>query len=209
MNISRRSFIKNISFASALLVGGGIETLSATEVFERRKKVKLRFVVASDGHYGQPKTEFDAFFKEITTQINAFHQQNPLDFTVINGDVIHNEKPLLATAKQKLDLLTMPYYVTRGNHDMVTPEHWQEVWKMPLNHDVVVKKNALLLGDTSNEAGKYLSPDLAWMQTKLEAHKNRKNVFIFLHIPQAKWTANGIDTPAFFELITKVLELWK
>jgi hypothetical protein len=65
MNISRRSFIKNVSFASALLVGGGIETLSATEVFERRKKVKLRFVVASDGHYGQPKTEFDAFFKEI------------------------------------------------------------------------------------------------------------------------------------------------
>ena len=203
MNITRRSFIKNISFASALLVGGGIETLSATEVFERRKKVKLRFVVASDGHYGQPKTEFDAFFKDITTQINAFHQQNPLDFTVINGDVIHNEKPLLATAKQKLDLLTMPYYVTRGNHDMVTPEHWQEVWKMPLNHDVVVKKNALLLGDTSNEAGKYLPPDLAWMQTKLEAHKSRKNVFIFLHIPQAKWTANGIDTPAFFELIKK------
>lgn len=201
--MNRRSFIKNISFASALLMGGGIESLTAADIFERRKKVKLRFAVASDAHYGQPKTEFDTFVQTITAQINAFHQQNKVNFTVINGDIIHNEKPFLAQSKQKLDALAMPYYVTRGNHDMVTSEHWQEVWKMPLNHDVVVKKNAVLLGDTSNEAGKYLPPDLNWMQTKLEAHKNRKNVFIFLHIPQAKWTANGIDTPAFFELIRK------
>ena len=186
MNISRRSFIKNISAASVILLGGGIQSLTATEVFEKRKKVKLRFVVASDGHYGQPKTEFDAFFKTITEQINAFHKQNPLDFTVINGDLIHDEQPFLAVTKQKLDLLTMPYYVTRGNHDKVTAEHWQETWKMPLNHDAVVKKNAILLGDTSNIEGKYLSPDLVWMQSKLEAHKNRKNTFIFIHIPQAK-----------------------
>jgi DNA repair exonuclease SbcCD nuclease subunit len=203
MNNSRRSFIKNISFASALLLGGGIESLSAADVYERRKKVKLRFVVASDAHYGQPKTEFDAFLKEITTQINAFHQQNRLDFTVINGDIIHDAQPMLAVAKQKFDALTMPYYVTRGNHDMVTAEHWQEVWKMPLNHDVVVKKHALILGDTSNEAGKYLSPDLVWLEKTLETHKKRKNVFMFLHIPQAKWTKNGIETPAFFELIKK------
>jgi 3',5'-cyclic AMP phosphodiesterase CpdA len=203
MNISRRSFIKTISCASVILLSGDIQTLSAEEVFERRKKVKLRFAVASDGHYGQPKTEFDAFFNTITNQINAFHQQNPLDFTVINGDIIHDKKELLITAKEKLDAFKMPYYVTRGNHDMVTAEHWNETFKMPLNHDVVVKKNAVLLGDTSNEAGKYLSPDLNWMQAKLDAHKNRKNVFIFIHIPQAKWTPNGIDTPAFFDLIKK------
>lgn len=201
--MNRRSFIKNISFASAILIGGGIVPLSAADIFERRKKVKLRFVVASDAHYGQPKTEFDALMKTVTNQINVFHQQNPVNFTVINGDIIHNEKPFLASSKQKLDELKMPYFVTRGNHDMVTPEHWQEVWKMPLNHDVVIKKNALLLGDTSNEQGKYLAPDLTWMAAKLEAHKNRKNTFIFLHIPQAKWTANGIDTPAFFDLIKK------
>lgn len=38
---------------------------------------------------------------------------------------------------------------------------------------------------------------------KLEAHKKRQHTFIFLHIPQAKWTANAIDTPAFFELLKK------
>lgn len=66
-----------------------------------------------------------------------------------------------------------------------------------------LKKNAVLLGDTSNEKGEYLPPDLKWMETKLEAHKNLEHTFIFLHIPQAKWTANAIDTPAFFELLKK------
>lgn len=74
MHISRRSFIKNMGVATAILLGGGIQPLSAAEVFERRKKVKLRFAVASDGHYGQPKTEFDAFFNKITEQINSFHK---------------------------------------------------------------------------------------------------------------------------------------
>lgn len=203
MNSSRRHFIKNISFATALLVGGGVKFLSASEVNELQAEVKLRFVVASDGHYGQAKTQFDEFFATITSQINQFHQQSPLDFCVINGDIIHDDKNLLLTAKQKIDQLTMPYYVTRGNHDKVTPEYWESIWKMPLNHDVVVKKNAILLGDTSNEKGEYLSPDLKWLETKLEEHKKLRHTFIFLHIPQAKWTANAIDTPAFFELLKK------
>ena len=203
MTITRRSFIKNMSIASAILLTGDLQSLTAAEVYEQRKKVKLRFAVASDAHYGQPKTEFEAMVDTVTTQINDFHKQQVLDFCVINGDIIHDKQPLLTVSKQKLDVLTMPYYVTRGNHDMVTAEHWKEVWKMPLNHDVVIKKNAVLLGDTSNEQGKYLSPDLDWLKTTLETHKKRKNVFLFLHIPQAKWTKNGIYTPAFFELIKK------
>ena len=183
------------------MLSGKISDLSGAEVYRLRKKVKLRFVVASDAHYGQPKTEFDAMIEKITAQVNAFHQNNPLDFTVINGDIIHNEKPLMPLAKQKIDRLTMPYYVTRGNHDMVSEDYWKEVWGMPVNHDVVVKKQAIILGDTSNEKGTYLAPDLVWLKQKLEEHKKKKQVFIFLHIPQAKWTANGIDTPAFFELL--------
>lgn len=203
MNSSRRHFIKNISFATALLVGGGVKFLTASEVHELKAAVKLRFAVASDGHYGQAKTQFDEFFSTITQQINGFHQQNRLDFCVINGDIIHDDKELLLKAKQKIDQLTMPYYVTRGNHDKVSPEHWESVWKTPLNHDVVIRKNAILLGDTSNEKGEYLSPDLKWLEEKLTAHRKLEHTFIFLHIPQAKWTANAIDTPAFFELLKK------
>ena len=137
----------------------------------------------------------------IIQKINGFHQENPLDFCVMNGDIIHNERQFMPQAKQKLDQFTMPFYVTRGNHDMVSADYWQEVWGSPLNHQVEVKKSLVLLGDTATEAGKYVSPDLEWLKGQLDAHKNTKNIFLFLHIPQAKWTKNGIETPAFFELI--------
>jgi len=200
---SRRKFIKNISLASAFLLTGKWTSLTATEVMSYRHKVKLRFVVASDAHYGQPDTPFEQMMDTITSQINLFHQQSPLDFCVMNGDLIHNDKSFMPLVKSKLDSLTMPLYVTRGNHDMVSDEFWNEIWGMPLNHDVVIKDNAILLGDTSNEKGLYVSPDLDWLSNKLEEHKNKKHCFIFLHIPQAKWTANGIDTPAVFEIIKK------
>jgi len=200
---SRRKFIKNISLASAFLLTGKWTTLTAAEVMSYRDKVKLRFVVASDAHYGQPGTPYEQMMDTITQQINLFHQQSPLDFCVMNGDLIHNEKSFMPLVKVKLDSLTMPLYVTRGNHDMVSDAYWNEIWGMPLNHDVVVKDNAILLGDTSNEKGLYVSPNLDWLSNKLEQHKNKTHCFIFLHIPQAKWTANGIDTPAVFEIIKK------
>jgi predicted phosphodiesterase len=202
-NSSRRSFLKNVSFATAFFAVGGYQKISANTVFENRSKVALRFVVASDAHYGQPNTPYDEMIEKITRQINSFHQESPLDFCVINGDIIHNEKHLLPLAKQKLDALDPVYYVTRGNHDMVTADYWQEVWGMPLNHMVEVKENAIILGDTSNEDGKYLSPDLNWLAKQLEANKQKDNVFLFLHIPQKAWTANAIDTPDFEALVNQ------
>ena len=200
-NSSRRSFLKNVSFATAFFAVGGFRKISASTIFENRKNVAIRFVVASDSHYGQAGTAYDEMIEKITTQINSFHAEAPLDFCVINGDIIHNEKKLLPLAKQKLDVLDPVYYVTRGNHDMVSADYWNEVWGMPLNHTVVVKNQAIVLGDTSNEEGKYLSPDLTWLAQVLESNKHRKHAFLFLHIPQKAWTANAVNTPAFEALV--------
>lgn len=89
---SRRKFIKNISFASAFLITGKVSSLSANDVIGLKSKVKLRFVVASDVHYGQPDTPFEKMTETVMNQINLFHQQSPVDFCVVNGDLIHNEK---------------------------------------------------------------------------------------------------------------------
>ena len=201
--ISRRHFVKNISFASAFFMGGGFQSLSSQDVDALKDQVKMRFAVASDAHYGQPNTPYEAMMDTIIDKINLFHGSNPLDFCVMNGDIVHDEKSFLAQAKQKIDGLKVPYFVTRGNHDKCSSDYWEQVWNMPLNHQKVVKNSLVLLGDTSNERGTYVSPDLAWLEAQLEANKKRKNIFLFLHIPQAKWTKNGIETPAFFELIKK------
>jgi hypothetical protein len=201
MSLSRRDFIKRISSASLVLLGGKIISLSPAHAAGLLKTSSLRFVVASDGHYGQPDTEFNLFYQTLVNHISEFHASNKLDFCVINGDIIHDGKDFLVPAKVHLDKLPVPYYVTKGNHDLVSDVYWNEVWGMPVNHDVQLKKNTLLLATTSNEKGEYLSPDLNWMKAKLDAHKNQDNIFIFIHIPQAKWTKNGIETPAFFELL--------
>ena len=201
--ISRRHFVKNISFASAFFMGGGFQSISAQDVDALKDQVKMRFAVASDAHYGQPDTPYEAMMDTIIDKINLFHGSNPIDFCVMNGDIVHDEKSFLAQAKQKIDGLKVPYFVTRGNHDKCSSDYWEQVWNMPLNHQKVVKNSLVLLGDTSNEQGTYVSPDLVWLEAQLEANKKRKNIFLFLHIPQAKWTKNGIETPAFFELIKK------
>lgn len=197
----RRDFIKHISSASLVMLGGNVINLSAAAAADLRKNSSLRFVVASDGHYGEKNTESDSFYETLVKHVSDFNASNKLDFCVINGDIIHDEKNLLASAKKHLDKLPTKYYVTKGNHDRVSDQHWNEVWGMPVNHEVRLKENTLLLATTSNEQGDYLSPDLAWMKSKLDANKKQKNIFIFIHIPQAKWTKNGIETPAFFEML--------
>ncbi|NCI46163.1 metallophosphoesterase family protein [Sediminibacterium soli] len=201
--VSRRNFIRNISLATAVLLNGKTVLLSAAELSRLQNRVHIRFVAASDMHYGQPDTSFGETTESMIRKINRFHASYPLDFTVLNGDLIHNEKSFMPLVKAQADKLSMPYYVTRGNHDMVTAEEWLQVWKYGLNHDVVIKDSALLLCDTSNEKGVYLSPDLVWLEEKLDRHAKQKQVFLFVHIPQAKWTANAIDTPAFFTLLKR------
>jgi DNA repair exonuclease SbcCD nuclease subunit len=185
--MDRKQFLKNTTTVFLLLAGGKIVKAGESWMNDSSKrKLKLRFAVASDGHYGQPNTEFDNFFTTAVDHINKAHQVNPFAFCVINGDLIHNEKQLLVRAKEKVDRLAMPYYVTKGNHDMVSDDYWNEVWKMPANHYTVVNNTALILATTSNEKGEYLAPDLNWMKTKLEEGKKLKNVFIFIHIPPNK-----------------------
>ena len=200
---SRRRFIQQISFASALLLTGRITDLSAEEVYDLKAKVKLRFVLASDFHYGQPNTAFNEMTDKVINQINLFNKSNRIDFCVLNGDIIHDEKNLLPLVKKRTDNLQVPYYVVRGNHDMVTDELWNEVWKMPLNHSFEAKGSAFILADTSNVQGTYVSPDLQWLKQKLEQYKNKENVFLILHIPPEEWAEHTIYAPKFFELIHK------
>ena len=203
MSLSRREFIKSISSASLVVLGGNVFRLSAAEAADARKNSSLRFAVASDGHYGQEGTEFDLFQERLIEHVTTFNKSNPLDFCVVNGDIVHDEKEMLVPAKKFLDRLPVRYYVTKGNHDKVSDGYWESLWGMPVNHQVTVKGAKILLATTSNEAGEYLSPDLEWMRARLEESRRVKNVFIFIHIPQAKWTKNAIDTPAFFDLLSR------
>ncbi len=198
----RRNFLKQGS-AAILLLGSG-EIVKLTDNYEAwNKKPVLRFAVASDGHYGQKNTDYEKFHAELTANINRLHRENPFHFCVVNGDVVHDDKTHYPAVKKALDNFNVKYYVSQGNHDMVTAEEWEQVWNMPVNIDFKIKKNSVLIGTTSNKEGTYLPPNINWFAEKLEEHRNQKNIFIFIHINPGKLTKHAVDSPAFFELLAK------
>ena len=195
----RRNFIRAVSGSLFMLANGNI--VRAASFNER--KVLLRFAVASDGHYGEAKTEYSAYYQSLVKSINDFHGKLPLNACVINGDIIHNEPAFMPEAAKELKQLQAPFYVTRGNHDRVTADVWQQTWNTPLNHAVEIQDQVFLLGDTSNEKGKYLPPDLDFFSEKFKHYKQAKNIFIFLHITPVQWTENAVDGIDFQKLIQK------
>jgi len=201
MSNNRREFLKKVSAATAFIAGQGLIPLSAEELINAAPKVVYRFAVASDGHFGQPDTSFDSFFRTATGAINDLHARLPLKVCVINGDIIHDNPDFLLKAKQSLDNLKMKYLVTRGNHDMVSTELWEETWGQPLNQVSDHGNLSMILCDTSNERGEYLCPDLDWLKRELDSRSGQKHIFLFLHIPQVKWTQFSIESPAFAELV--------
>lgn len=202
--MDRRNFIRIVSPISVLLVSGKIA--QASESWWKHMagpKIALRFAIASDGHYGQPGTEFEKFFTTMVQRVNDEHVSQPFAFTMVNGDIIHDDKRHFPAAKKALDALQMKYYVSQGNHDHASPSEWEQIWGMPLNYSFSFRKNAFLVGTTSNEKGEYLCPDLVWMEKALQDNRKKKNIFIFIHINPAKQTANAVDCPAFIDLLSK------
>ncbi len=193
--MERRLFFKqSFSLVSAAYFAPQV-VLGAGASIGKKEEIKLRFAVASDGHYGQQNTDFEVFFKNIVQWLNQEKKKNSLDFVVFNGDLIHDKPDFLPLAKGAFDKLKLPYYTTQGNHDMVSREIWQKTWGYPVNHDFVVGDYAFLLATTSNEKGEYLCADVSWLNERLDFYASKKYVFVFLHITQKKWTTNGIDCP--------------
>jgi 3',5'-cyclic-AMP phosphodiesterase len=202
--MNRREFVKYASSFVILLANGNIlRAVNLKNGEWPNSKVKLRFIIASDGHYGQKDTDYENYYNVLITRINEEHAKNPFAFCMINGDIIHDNKKYFPIAKNLLDKLNLKYYVSQGNHDHVTSEEWESIWKMPVNFDFTIKENTFLIATTSNETGAYLCPDINWISNKLEQHHHQKNVFIFIHINPAKQTKNAVDCPELFNIFAK------
>jgi predicted phosphodiesterase len=194
--ISRRRFVQK----ALLFSGPGLLTSFPVR---RNRKNPLRIAVASDGHYGQPEVPYAADYAQVVNYLNQERRQRGLDFSVFNGDLIHDDPRFLPLVKQSLSGLDHPYFVTRGNHDRVSADVWKQTWGYSTNHDFEYKGYAFVLADTSNEKGDYLCPDLDWLQQRLTHYKNHRRVFIFMHITPHTWTRHGADCPQLSDLLSR------
>ena len=202
--MNRKEFLSRAASLTIFIAGGSIVRATSRDIESFCKaNITLRFVIASDGHFGEKNTPYEDYFQTLVSRINDEHALQSFDFCVINGDIIHDDKAYFPAAKAMLDKLEVRYYVGQGNHDHVSPEGWQSIWGTPVNHDFNILKNSFLIATTSNEAGTYLCPDIRWIESMLEKHRTQKNVFLFLHINPGKMTKYGVECPVLFEVVAK------
>jgi len=135
--------------------------------------------------------------------INAEHKTRGINFTVINGDLFHNDASFLPQVKQKWDQLQMRYYVSHGNHDQTDESNWQKVWNMPWHFAFGEKDATFLVLNTADDKGKYICPDINWTKEQLSGYQSKKLLFIFMHITPFSWTKNGLSCPELVELFDK------
>ena len=196
-NMNRRDF---------LILSAGV-ALSGCDFFGGANKAnsdkKLRFAIASDGHYGEKITDYKKNYSVFVSAVNEFSKNNNVDFCVINGDIVHDDKKYFQPAKKQLDLLSMKYFVSKGNHDPATPEEWVNIWGYPMDFDFTIDRNAFLIMSTSDLAGTYLCPDLSWLTNKLREHKAKENVFIFMHINPVAQTHFAVECDQLLSLLSE------
>lgn len=190
--MKRRTFISGV---------GLFATMPKQLIWQNSEKLLQRIVVASDSHYGQPNTAYHEMSIEIIKKINYFHSWYPCDVCILNGDIIHDDPTLLPKAAEVFKFIELPLYAVRGNHDRVSADSWENAWGHPLNYSFQIGKTAFVLADSSNEKGEYLSPDLNWLKSELQKYRKLSTLFLFVHIPQKKWTPNAIENPDFFKVL--------
>lgn len=205
MSASRREFIK-LTLKSAVLIGVSNSLQSFTSQHFKlpaKDKIQFRFVIASDGHYGQPNTEYEKYHDEMIGWINAEKKERGADFTMINGDLFHNEIEFLPQVKSKWDQLTMPYYVSHGNHDETEEAHWQQVWNHPWHFAFEEHNAAFIVLNSADHKGNYICPDLEWAKEQLLKYNHKKQLFVFMHITPFNWTKGGLPCPALVEMFNQ------
>ncbi|GMQ24642.1 hypothetical protein Aoki45_13240 [Algoriphagus sp. oki45] len=194
--MNRRPFLQKLALASTSLMTMPFITYGKMDF---PKATRLKFITASDGHWGQPNTDFEGSHRAL---IEAIHREKEVDFVVFNGDLIHDEASLLPGVKKVYNQLQVPYYVCRGNHDRVSEGDFMRIMGQTTNFSFITKDSGILLLDCSNEKGEYLCADLEFAGLILEEYAKLPHVFVFVHISQNDWTRHGVDCKPFLDLVT-------
>jgi 3',5'-cyclic AMP phosphodiesterase CpdA len=204
---TRREFIEtSIAGVAAITFLPSVNVFGAETDSRLLAKSKLRFAIASDGHYGQEKTDFIANYKNMIRWLNDDHDKNHLDFVIVNGDLVHNRPDLLPVVKTNyLDKLKVPYHTIPGNHDYADAKIWKQVFGYEDKYTIEHGDIAFVLANTADTNGDYVCPDNTFIKASLDQFADKKIVFVVLHIPPIQWLESEkggfLDCPETVKLL--------
>jgi 3',5'-cyclic-AMP phosphodiesterase len=205
--MTRRNFFELTGKALITLSLNPFQDVRYTFNQNNSSRVKFRFAIASDGHFGQSETPFIDYHNQAVQWLIEEQEKSGLDFVCFNGDMIHDEVSFYPDLKKILDKLSVKYYVNRGNHDKCNPTVWEQTWNSPLNFSFEHGKNAFILLDTSNEKGDYLCPDIDWTKAELAKYNSKESIFVFMHITPVPWTKHSIKCKELTDVFSRQTNL--
>jgi 3',5'-cyclic AMP phosphodiesterase CpdA len=217
---SRRHFLKASAVTSLAAI---LPRWVNAEDIPPGSKLKLRYAVASDLHYGQHNTPFDKMAEDLVGWINTEKDGKGLDAFFFNGDLSNDSSAALLTLRDEyLSKLKAPYYTIKGNHDFVDgiaespTESWEKIWGYPSNHTIKLGEFVFILADTTAPAKSniYLAADIEWLKKQLHEHRDAPAIFVMIHIQQRKhktdgWPQHGVSDEEQIpkaEAVMKLLE---
>lgn len=201
--MDRRPFLKNLT-----AIGGGLATLPlsgfSSALYQHEAATDdftpvFKFITASDGHFGQPDTDFKTSHINL---IEAIQKEENVDFVVFNGDLIHDNPIYMPQVKDIYDSMEIPYYVVKGNHDRISEVKWTQLWNQPADHFFPYKgQYGVLILNSSNEAGDYLCVNTEFLKSALAELTLMSKIFVFIHISQNDWTRHGIGCREVMDIL--------
>jgi DNA repair exonuclease SbcCD nuclease subunit len=194
--MQRRPFLLKISVLGTSLVSIPFISFGKADF---PKATRLKFITASDGHFGQPDTDYQTSHRNL---VEAINREENVDFVVFNGDLIHDEPKWMPEVRKVYDTLQVPYYVCKGNHDRISENSWLQIWNQPADFSFTTKdKYGFILLNCSNEAGDYLCANIDFAKLILDEYSKLSHVFLFVHISQNDWTRHGVACDELLKLI--------
>lgn len=202
---NRRSFIKlSISGLMVSSILSPEKILAEDWITSDSQNYKIRFAIASDGHYGQPNSNYHQDHKNLVSWLKRSHSERPLDLIIINGDLTHDRPDLLPELRSRyLDALPAKVYTVPGNHDRADGRIWKENFGYEDNHSFIKNGIGFILANTANPLGGYCPPNIHFLQRELERMKPLHIVFVILHIPPYIWQPENpfVDSPETITLL--------
>ena len=195
--LGRRRFL-DLTLKNAFLITAGrhlVPFFPDKESLPGADRLALRFALASDGHFGQPDTDHVARHERVVTALNAEKAGRGLAFTVINGDLFHNDPKQLPLVKKTWDALHTPWYPTHGNHDMISESEWSKTLGYNWYYGFEKGDAGFVVFNTATETGEYVCPEMNQARALMDKYAHKQHLFVLMHITPLKWTGGGISCP--------------
>lgn len=152
---------------------------------------KVTFALLTDMHIDLTNTQTTQDLANAVADINA---NKVIEFILIAGDVTDKGDSLsLLKAKNMLSKLQQPYYITFGNHDVISSQPTNRLYMNIFGNDKFsfTHKGKHFIGFTTCPEKQYghgqcSSVDIHWIDSTLNTIDNKTPIFALTHYPLQK-----------------------